>query len=430
MDTDASNNIIDTDNEINEIVINIENIQQTIQFVPVGVDEVESSQLYENIHFQYINSDSPITISEKSIAYNDNLSDYDDNSRSNSRGSHSSYSDCSDDEEIRLIRNDRIKNQIEYRNAREVSQTKQFKKKNFHDVEKSLEKYYEYNNKYSSKIDTLVTYMKGQKNIFMQAKFITQRKVHLLMIPVLIFSSAMAIFAPIIQHFEWSGGLISALNIIITTFVTMLNYMKYESHSEKYLQMANQYDKLEMSLEMTTSKLLYIENETEKNELVLNKLKEVEINMNELKEVYNILVPEEVIRMFPIVCHINIFSVIKKMDIHKNILIHRFKDVKNEIRYILYKWKRNDFDPAESDEQKKEKKRLLFLYEVKEKVKNELLESQNVYDYIDELFTKEIKDNEHRKCAWLCFTKRERFSIKKENVHPILQKYFQFIFDE
>lgn len=425
MDTDASHNIID--NEINEIVIDIENIQQTIQFVPIDDDEGQSRKFDENIQFQYINGDSPITISGKS-GCNDNLSDYDDNSRSNSRGSHSSYSDCSDDEEIRLIRNDRIKNQIEYRS--DGSQTKQFKKKNFHDVEKSLEKYYEYNNKYSSKIDTLVTYMKGQKNIFMQAKFITQRKIHLLMIPVLVFSSAMAIFAPIIQRFEWSGGLISALNIIITTFVTMLNYMKYESHSEKYLQMANQYDKLEMSLEMTTSKLLYIENDTEKNETVLNKLKEVEINMNELKEVYNILVPEEVIRMFPIVCHINIFSVIKKMDIHKNILIHRFKDVKNEIRYILYKWKRSESSLIESDEQKKEKRRLLFLYEVKEKVKNELLESQNVYDYIDELFTKEIKDNEHRKCAWVCFTKQDRFSIKKESVHPILQKYFQFIFDE
>ena len=142
----------------------------------------------------------------------------------------------------------------------------------------------------------------------------TEKKLNCLMIPILIFSAGMAVFAPFIQNYNWSGGFISGLNIIITTFVSMMNYMKYETHVEMYLQLANHYDKMEISIEMTNSQLLFIENEKEKNDLVLSKIKEIEIKMNELKEVYNILLPREIKHMFPIICNLNILSLIKKME--------------------------------------------------------------------------------------------------------------------
>jgi hypothetical protein len=245
------------------------------------------------------------------------------------------------------------------------------------------------------------------------------------MLPVLLFSAAMAIFAPIIQEYSWSGGLISGMNVVVTFLVSMMNYMKYESAIEKYQQLSSQYDKLETSLEMTTNKLLFIEDEVERNALILNKLKETEIHIHDFKDSYNILMPEEVIRLFPIISNLNVFSLIKKMEMSKKVLVLRFKDIKNEIRYILFKWKRgisNEF------EQQKEKARLLFLYEIKDKTKGEILECERIYEYVDELFTKEIHNAEHNK-YWYNRFFNKRTEIKKEDIHPVLQKYFQFIFE-
>jgi hypothetical protein len=292
----------------------------------------------------YCQSNSPLTISENS----DNENKYDNmfiekNETTNptfegildyyDQNSMNGTNSGSDDELLSVIRKERIHHQVHHNNKNS------FKFKAYNDIEKTLGKYYDNDNKCSSKMDILITFMKGQKNIYMQSKYITQRKLNCLMIPILVLSAGMAVFSPFIQNYNWSGGFISGLNIIITTFVSIMNYMKYETYVEMYLQLANHYDKMEISLEMSNSQLLFIENENEKNDLVLSKLKEVEIKINELKEIYNILIPTEVRHIFPIICNLNILSLITKMENYKKTLIHKFKDVKNEIRYILYKWK-------------------------------------------------------------------------------------------
>jgi hypothetical protein len=386
-----------------------ENIQiMNSDFPEYDVIDNSKSTFLDSIDFQnnYIRSNSPLTMS----------------------GNNSDNSDSDENQEIRNIRNDRIKNQIEnYSNKTNI-----FKKKEYKDVEKSLSKYYDYNNKYSSKLDILITYMRGQKNVFMYSKYITQDKISFLVISILILSSSMAIFSPIIQHYEWSGDLICGLNIIVTAFVTILNIMKYESNAEKFLQLNSHYDKIEMSLEITNSKLLFIDDEEKKNELVLTNLNEIEIKMDEIKSIYHIIIPEEIINLFPIICNVNVFSLIKKMETHNKKLIHKFKDVKNEIRFILYKWRKEHLRQEIDIEYQKEKSRLLFLYDVKEKLKQELSETTCVYDYIDDIFTKEIKNAELKKGLFhLFFHRYTRTVLKKEYIkNPVILKYFQFIFEE
>jgi hypothetical protein len=248
------------------------------------------------------------------------------------------------------------------------------------------------------------------------------------MIPVLFFSAAMAIFAPIIQEYSWSGALISALNVLVTFFVSLINYMKFESRAEKYFQLANHYDRLETSLEMASNKIAYIECSNEKNELVLQKLNEIELNMNDLKEVYDVLLPEEMSRIFPILCNINIFSLIKKLESYRRVLIYKFKDIKNEIGYILHKWK-NDKGQLSDIDQTKEKDRLFFLYDIKERLKDELLEFVNVYQYVDEAFTREIKNSGEHSNMWSIYCRRPR-KTKREDIKPILQHYFAFLFND
>ena len=235
---------------MDEVSIKIENLPDELSPISLhddnDVPHIEPHDIVKLNSFRSIRSNSPLTMSENS-------------------------SSDSDNEELRLIRKDRFRNQIQ----------DQFIKKSFTQIEQSLAKYYECDNKYYGKLDILITFMKGQKTLFMQSTFITQKKMYLLMIPVIFFSAAMAIFAPIIQEYSWSGALISALNVIVTFFVSLINYMKFESRAEKYFQLANHYDRLETSLEMASNKIAYIEDSHEKNAMVLQKLGEIELNMND-----------------------------------------------------------------------------------------------------------------------------------------------------
>lgn len=424
-------------------IIDISNDTIHIELTPVNdIDNLDINQIHmESIHNidlvveDYYQSNSPLTISENSDSDNENnihfiekneimnnsimggfLKNYDQNSVNGTNSG-------SDDELLSVIRKERIHHQVHNNNKNS------FKLKAYNDIEKTLGKYYDNDNKYSSKMDILITFMKGQKNIYMQSKYITQRKLNCLMIPILILSAGMAVFSPFIQDYNWSGGFISGLNIIITTFVSMMNYMKYETYVEMYLQLANHYDKMEISLEMSNSQLLFIENENEKNDLVLSKLKEVELKINELKEIYNILIPSEVRQLFPIICNLNILSLITKMENYKKTLIHKFKDVKNEIRYILYKWKKENIVSVENPEKSKEKNRLVFLYQIKENIKNELLESKKIYDYVEDIFIREIKNAEYNNHLWCwCFWNKK--TIHNDTIPAILNKHFHFIFED
>jgi hypothetical protein len=442
LNNDTQNNIaIDINNNNNanneEEFTNIE-LASFCDFYDISYNMDDNNHIYktnsnhvifddENIQNNIIHSNSPITISEDNSEM-DNENDNEYNSDNNS-DYNSDYYSSSDDYYLRTIRNDRIKNQVS------LYKYSSFKKKAYNDIEKSLSKYYDNDNKYSSKIDILITFLKGQKNIFLQSKYVTQMKLNILMFPILIISSFIALSAPFLQNNSWSGGFISGLNIIISSFISIMNYMKYETKVEMFSQLATNYDKMEISLEMSNSKLLFMDNENEKNELVLSKLNEVENKINELKEIYNILIPDEVRHMFPIICNLNILSLIKKMEKYKKNLIHKFKDVKNEIRYIIYKWKKNvstnsieSLENLINIEQIKEKNRLLFLYDIKEKIKDELGDSKKIYDFVEEIFTKEIKNAEYNNKHFICFWNKKK--ISKNEINPILNRHFHFIFED
>ena len=273
----------------------------------------------------------------------------------------------------------------------------------FEQIQHTLDKYYEesHANKYASEIDILTTYIKGQKHLFIQSKYLTQWKLNCLMFPCLFITAAITIVAPFIECQHWSPGLISGLNACIALFLSLISYLKLESSTEIYLFMANHYDKIETILNMTNSKLVILDNDMEKKQLVLRKIGEVESKIKELKESYTLLIPEDVKRLFPTICHINIFLFIRKMEMHKKHLIHQFRDVKNEIRYILYRWKKksslDDLDTV------KEKHRLSYLYTVKTNLKTEIVNYRNAYSNMEEVITNEIKMAEMKKNRIWCW---------------------------
>jgi len=320
-------------------------------------------------------------------------------------------SDNSDDElDIEYIDNNHI-----YSN----SEKNALKKLTFREVKKSINKYYEVDDKYSNELDILTTYLKGQKNLYIKSRTITQTKLNMLMIPSLIGTAIISICAPIIQPYSWSGAFISGLNAVVALCISFVHYLKLESSSELFLFLMNQYDRLESSIEFTNNKIAFFENEKEKTDLVLSKMKEVEKKINEIKETTTIFIPNEVKQIFPIICNVNIFSFIKRIEVYKQNLLVKFKDIKNEILYIQWKW-------GEKIENK-EQKRLDFLLKMKEKIKDEILQYKNAYGCIDELFMREIKQADNTTLLYIWFWKKPTIGVKYAENHA-LKEYFSTIF--
>jgi hypothetical protein len=289
-----------------------------------------------------------------------------------------------------------------------------YKKLTFREVRNSINKYYETDDKYSSELDILSTYLKGQKHMFMKASDIIQTKTNWFLIPAGMGSSAITIFAPILEYYKWTGAFISGLNAIIFVLFFFVYYLQWGSSFVVYRQLGNQYERLEHSLDI--NKLM--ESESDKSELVLDILIEMEKKLADLKETAIITLPYEMKYIYPILYHIHIFTFIKRIEVYKKNLIVKFKDIKNEIRYIQWKWGQKM--------ELKEKSRFDFLCKIKEKIKNEIIHYKNAYGSMDELMTKEIKRADQMSCSLLVRQVSKR--INTDN--PVVASYFATIFED
>ena len=305
-----------------------------------------------------------------------------------------------------------------------ISHKKQYQKLTYEEVELSIRKHY-YRDKYYNELDMLITFVKGQKHVFRQSFYLTQRKVAFLVTPCLIITGSTMIFAPIIQPYNWSGFFLSALNAVLTIFISILNFWNLQFYMMQYSVYSSHFDRLETSLVLTRNKTFLLDNYKQKTEIILDKIRETETRMMEMKEDHPVYVPMEVKTQLPNISHIDIFTFIQKIDQNTKKLIIKYKDIKNEIRYIMYKWKLRDnnnfihenemdfahehsisimntkkesiFIDLEKRTSKKEheRQRLIFLINQKETIKKEILDNHQKYSYIDKIFAKEIEISEN-----------------------------------
>jgi|Laugresbdmm110sn_2_1035109.scaffolds.fasta_scaffold00094_17 hypothetical protein len=354
-------------------------------------------KINENFNASFFNSPNQVSANWSTVRHNDFCSDSPITLSPNNSDSEGEFSENNNNGFHRLSRNQ---------------------------IESSLDKYYDEDDssvKHSNELDILITYLKGQKNLYIQSKNISQYTLNALLIPSLLITAGITIFAPFVQIYSWSGGFISGLNATSTLLITLVNYLKLESAVELFYHTANQYDKLETGLEFISSKLLFIESNKEKSCLILEKIQDTEKKICEIKEWNTIFVPEIVRSMFPVICNINIFSLIKRIETHKKRLILKFRDIKNEIRYITYT--RNQNAKVEFYET-----RLNLLLNTKEKLKIELLCYKNAYQCIDDIFTQEIKQAQDSRKKWSIFryNNPDHSDIAKNN--PIVDKYLRSAF--
>ncbi len=155
-----------------------------------------------------------------------------------------------------------------------------FKKLEYKDVEYKIDKsYFDINHKYSSALDILASYLKGQKIIYMESKFYCETHLNCYMMPAILFSTAATVLSSFVSKYVWGSVFIAGLNGIIAFLLAIVNYLKLDAASEAHKISSHQYDKLQSTVEFTSgSILLFRYNDIQKMEYQL------EQTLNEVNE--------------------------------------------------------------------------------------------------------------------------------------------------
>ncbi len=326
---------------------------------------------------------------------------------------------------------------------------KRFKKFRFKDIEKSINKYHGVDTdiNYSSEIDILTTFIKGQKSLYIYSRIATQRKLSCLTFPALFISAALTITSPYLSCNPWNLEITSGLNACVTFLLSIISYLKLESMVEAYFQMATHLDAIQTSLELANSKFLLIGAENNSKQLTIDKYNEVEEKITEFKTNNKLLIPEEVKRLFPVISHIDFFSFIKRNKMYRQKLIEKLLAIKNEIEYIHFKWDKQEqqrllnqefnYDTSfNNNRNKKEVSRLKHLYELKKQIHGEIIDVQNIYGVLDNIFAREIRHAETKKMSFLfcippsLYEKRSLAETYLDNIDPNIAKHFSFLYQD
>lgn len=319
----------------------------------------------------------------------------------------------SDSNETKTIHPNQTNALVKSSKINEKNKKKRFRKLSFKEVERSIDTF-DSNDKMSNELDIIITYLNGQKNLYIHSKNFTSCKLNLLMVPTLFLSTSVTIISPFICIYGWSNVSISILNATITLLISLVNYFKLESSFQMYSHMATQYDKLLTILEMANGRLLFLEDENEQKNIINNTLHEFKEKIFEIKDTNNCFIPEDIKNIFPIISHINVFTFIKRIESYKKTILYKYCDANNEMRYILFKTRNIEC----KDERTKQ--RLMYLMNIKYKLRDEYIEYKSAYTYMDDAFVQEIKSAEEQK-FW-CIHRIMGYKSNTE-YHPIIKKH-------
>jgi len=304
---------------------------------------------------------------------------------------------------------------------------KTYKKFTYKEVEdKILTNYFDDRTGWSSSLDIIGTYLRGQKLIYMESKSYCENKLNKLMMPSIFLSTAATVLSAIVKEYYWGAYLIAGVNGIIAFLLAIVNYLKLDAASEAHKITAHQYDKLQSKIEFLSGQTLLFNNI--KRETIEQELESVKKKIEEIKETNRFIVPKKIRTLYPIMFNTNVFLIIKKItDITKK-KINKIKDLKNEKNYLIEVLKSKGSKDKDKKVLRQIESRITECESDKKRHEESIVVLKSAFSVIDEMFMKEMENAEKYKNMtirrWFCCG----FGIKDELTDPRdINKFIQDI---